>query len=781
MEWSVPGYTEVRQLGSGGSGRVVLAVHDDTGADVAIKYLSERVRREPGALAAFRAEAEILTTLVDPHIARMWEYVQEPEGAAIVMELVNGVSLRALLRENGTTGPEAALVVLKGSLLGLERAHAARLVHRDYKPENVIVRDDGVSKLVDFGIAVRQGTATGATGTPPYMAPELWSGEPASPATDVYAATVVFFECLTGHRPYRSTESHVLGYQHLHAPVPVHDAPEEMRELIGRGLAKDPAERPSSAAAFVTEVEEAAVAAYGEEWEERGRRRLAALVALLAFLLPLPEPPPPAAGSTFFRTVFDAARRNSRRLLVGGAAAVVAAGATLYVLAGAQQPPATTVDAVAAAPSLSPDLPSPASLPSETAETSEAGGEGSGEPGGAPTDGPTDEPSGEAGGEASGTPDPNPATSDAPDPNPETTPTAKPPTPKPTPTPTRTPTPTPTRTPTPTPTPPTAVSALNVGKLTVDAGSLASATVSLRTSGAGAVTITARFSVDGQVVRTATSQVRGALSYTRTFSHGLGESACGKTVRLTVSTSPAAPGGRKRVSAAVPACPTDVTGLRVSLDMAKAPGRAVTARVSVATSGTGTIGLRAAFALNGERVSTTSASLSGRDAYAKDVTHTFAQRPCGGTVTVTVRAGGRQATARAAVPCEAAVRQVSVARASLNARGRVTAVVSVAATGTQPVRLSVSFTLAGRVQHTESLDLSGQTAYTRTVSFTFAGTPCGSTWGVTASTSPAAANGGDSGGGKTPACRPQTETESPKPGDHREDTDNSTPDLGLGR
>ncbi|MFC6895241.1 serine/threonine-protein kinase [Nonomuraea dietziae] len=400
MEWSVPGYTEVRQLGSGGSGRVVLAVHDDTGADVAIKYLSERVRREPGALAAFRAEAELLTTLVDPHIARMWEYVQEPEGAAIVMELVNGVSLRALLRENGTTGPEAALVVLKGSLLGLERAHAAQLVHRDYKPENVIVRDDGVSKLVDFGIAVRQGTATRATGTPPYMAPELWSGEPASPATDVYAATVVFFECLTGHRPYRSTESHVLGYQHLHAPVPVHDAPEEMRELIGRGLAKDPAERPTSAAAFVTEVEEAAVAAYGEEWEERGRRRLAALVAMLAFLLPLPQAPPPAAGSTFFRTVFDAARRNSRRLLVGGAAAVVAAGATLYVLAGAQQPPATTVDTVAAAPSLSPELPSPASLPSEISET----GGGAGEQGGAPTDEPTGEPTGEAGGEASGSP-----------------------------------------------------------------------------------------------------------------------------------------------------------------------------------------------------------------------------------------------------------------------------------------------------------------------------------------------------------------------------------------
>ncbi|MEV2265501.1 serine/threonine-protein kinase [Nonomuraea africana] len=763
MAWSVPGYTEVRQLGSGGSGRVVLAVHDDTGADVAIKYLSERVRHEPGALAAFRAEAELLTTLVDPHIARMWEYVQEPEGAAIVMELVNGVSLRALLRENGTTGPEAALVVLKGSLLGLERAHTAHLVHRDYKPENVIVRDDGISKLVDFGIAVRHGTATRATGTPPYMAPELWSGRPASPATDVYAATVVFFECLTGHRPYRSTESHVLGYQHLYAPVPIHDAPEEMRELIGRGLAKDPAERPPSAAAFVAEVEAAAVAAYGEEWEERGRRRLAALVGLLAFLLPLPEPPPPAAGSTFFRTVFDAARRNGRRLLVGTTATVAAAGAAVYVLASAEPPPATTVDAVAAAPSLTPELPSPASVPSESAE---AGGGGGTEPGGEPG-GATTLPPGPA-----TTPTVPPPTAKPPTTAPPTTapPTTKPPTTKP-----------PTVTPTPSPRPPTAVSALDVGGLTVGADAVAAATVSLRTTGTDAVTVTARFAVDGEVVRTATSRVRGAVSYTRSFSHGLGERACGRTVTLTVSTSPAAPGGAKSVSAAVPACPTRVTGLRVSLDLAKAPGRAVTARVFVVTSGTGQVGMRAFVALDGERVATTSASLSGRDSYTRDVTHTFAQRPCGRTVTVTVRAGGRQATARTGVPCEAAVRRVSIARASLDARGRATAVVTVATTTTQPVRLSVTYTLAGRVQHTESLDLSGQTAYTRTVAFTFAKAPCGSAWGVTVATAPSAANGSDSGGGTTPACRPQVETESPKPDDSQQDTENINPDLGLDR
>src|SRR5437868_679074 len=99
MQWSARGYTEVRQLGAGGSGRVVLAVQDGTGAEVAIKYLNTR---DPDDLARFRAEAMLLAGFRDEHIARILEYVQEPGGAAIVMELVNGISLRALLKDNGT-------------------------------------------------------------------------------------------------------------------------------------------------------------------------------------------------------------------------------------------------------------------------------------------------------------------------------------------------------------------------------------------------------------------------------------------------------------------------------------------------------------------------------------------------------------------------------------------------------------------------------------------------------------------------------------------------------
>ncbi|MEU5401505.1 serine/threonine-protein kinase [Streptomyces sp. NPDC005963] len=285
--WSVPGYTDVRELGSGASGRVVQAVHETTGTPVAIKYLSERLRSNPSFVQGFRAEARLLGGLDSPHVVRLYEYVESPLGAAIVMELVDGIALRALLRNEGaTTGPEAALVVLKGSLLGLAAAHRTGVVHRDYKPDNVLVAADGSSKLVDFGIAVDHGSTVEVAGTPAYMAPEQWQGEPASPAGDVYAATATFYECLTGHKPYSGQNFAELALQHIDAPVPDEDAPEAVRPLIRRGLAKSPEDRPANAAVFVAELESIAQAAYGPHWEERGQRKLAALAALLPLLFP---------------------------------------------------------------------------------------------------------------------------------------------------------------------------------------------------------------------------------------------------------------------------------------------------------------------------------------------------------------------------------------------------------------------------------------------------------------------------------------------------------------
>ena len=292
--WRVPGYTEVRQLGVGGSGRVVLARRAGDDFPVAIKYLSEELRSDLGFVARFRHEARLLAILRSPHAARLYEYVEGAGGAAIIMELVDGVSLRALLSSEGPTGPEAALVVLKGALLGLSAAHMTGLVHRDFKPENVIVDAEGNSKLVDFGVAVRVGDDVGGAGTPSYMAPEQWAGAPATPATDVYAATVVFFECLTGTRPFRGDTIAAIARQHQVTPPPVEQVPSPLRGLVEHGMAKHPADRPPSAEAFLAELE-AVAGAYGPDWEERGRRRLASLAGLLAMMFPLGDKVPDVA------------------------------------------------------------------------------------------------------------------------------------------------------------------------------------------------------------------------------------------------------------------------------------------------------------------------------------------------------------------------------------------------------------------------------------------------------------------------------------------------------
>ncbi|WP_329133712.1 serine/threonine protein kinase [Streptomyces sp. NBC_01476] len=338
--WVVPGYTHERELGAGASGSVVLARHDATGTAVAIKYLSAQYGEDQRFRAAFRDEAQLLGGLHSPYIARFYEYVEDGPDAAIVMELVDGIALNTLLRQEGATDPEPALTVLKGSLLGLAAAHAAGVVHRDYKPANVLVGPDGRSKLVDFGVAVRSGESGSVAGTPSYMAPEQWAGGPATPATDVYAATATFFECLTGTKPYAGSTMVELAVQHAEAPIPNDQVPEPVRPLIRRGLAKTPPERPQSAADFVAELQAVATAAYGADWEERGRRKLAALVALLPLLLPYgaghasattalahTELGKAAGGGAGGGGVADGAGSADGAVVVGAAAGAGAAGA----------------------------------------------------------------------------------------------------------------------------------------------------------------------------------------------------------------------------------------------------------------------------------------------------------------------------------------------------------------------------------------------------------------------------------------------------------------------
>ncbi|MFJ4535336.1 serine/threonine-protein kinase [Streptomyces tibetensis] len=536
--WAVPGYTESLELGAGASGRVILAVHEETGVPVAVKYLSESLRTRPGFVRDFRAEARLLGGLESPHVAGLYEYVESPDGAAIVMELVDGLPLRTLLRREGPLAPEAALVVLKGSLLGLADAHHLGVVHRDYKPENVLVGPDGSSKLVDFGIAVDAGTSAGVAGTPSYMAPEQWTGAPASPASDVYAATATFFECLTGHKPYAGDNLAELALRHLDAPVPAEEVPDVVRELVRRGLAKDPAERPAQAEAFVTELESVAGAAYGTDWEERGRGRLAALVALLPLLLPSARTAPRSTTDTA-RTVLGRTPRPGRArpwlpgrpgLLVSAAAVLLgalltyglpfdpgtaaqrAAQALATTGAGSGAVPAASAAPTASAPSATPTAsatrsPSPALSASDPAATGT----------GAPT------------------------TSAAPSGGEETTApaatTAVPPT-----------TTTPTTTAPPPPTGP-AVKDVTVTAFRQTGPTTATATLGITTDGTGPVSITVSWFTGDTAGQPGTAdgasqtfERSGATQYTLSVDHTFQTLGCYWTVQAT-TTPPAADGG----------------------------------------------------------------------------------------------------------------------------------------------------------------------------------------------------------------------------------------------
>ncbi|MEA5360382.1 protein kinase [Amycolatopsis sp., V23-08] len=285
--WSVPGYAEVDVLGTGGFGRVVLAKHEASGKMAAIKYLRAEFLADARIAHGFRREAWLLAGVRSRHVVRLFDFVETPQGAALVMEAVPGVSLRALLVAENVLPPEAALAILKGSLLGLADAHAVGVVHRDYKPGNVLVSREGESKLVDFGLATLDGHHGLTAGSPAYMAPEQWAGRPGRPATDVYAATCVFYQCVTGHRPFEADTSEQLRALHGQAPVPLEAVPEALRPLIARGMAKDPAWRPATADAFVTELEAVAREAYGKNWEKRGWKRLATSAAALTALTPL--------------------------------------------------------------------------------------------------------------------------------------------------------------------------------------------------------------------------------------------------------------------------------------------------------------------------------------------------------------------------------------------------------------------------------------------------------------------------------------------------------------
>ena len=250
-------------LGRGAMGQVFRASVRGSGVPVAVKVLKPELVSDTEVVARFFRERSILTSIDHPNVAKVLDLVVEGETLGIVMELVEGQDLRRYLRGRGTLPPGEA-VYLAGQLLqGLAAVHAGGVVHRDVKPENVLVsmtRGQMTLKLTDFGVSrLSYGASltkmTSLIGTPEYMAPELADHDRATAAADLYSAGIVLYEMLAGRTPFAGGHPMaVLRRQVEQPPPPISGVPGDLSAQIESLLAKDPGSRPGSASAALSRL-----------------------------------------------------------------------------------------------------------------------------------------------------------------------------------------------------------------------------------------------------------------------------------------------------------------------------------------------------------------------------------------------------------------------------------------------------------------------------------------------------------------------------------------------
>ena len=337
-------YSQDREIGRGGMGAVWLGRDEVLGREVAIK----RVGVVPGGtspdLVRAEREARIAARLNHPHVVAVFDLVQHDDQQWLVMEYVDGHTLAELIRDRGPMTPDDAAPLLAQAAEALSAAHGAGVVHRDVKPSNILVTAEGHVKLSDFGIARAEAdanlTQTGlVTGSPAYLAPEVASGEQATPASDVWSLGATLFHTLSGRPPY-DVGGNVLGalYRIVHEEPPRLDDAGWLAPLVESSMTHDPAKRWSMA-----EVSEFLHSGPGAAAPDRAPVAPLRVVPPLAdepdhpteVMTPAPAAPPPAPPPEPAPTPAPARRARSGGVLpwligAGVIALVVMIGLLVY-------------------------------------------------------------------------------------------------------------------------------------------------------------------------------------------------------------------------------------------------------------------------------------------------------------------------------------------------------------------------------------------------------------------------------------------------------------------
>ncbi|CAM5583322.1 serine/threonine protein kinase [Streptomyces coeruleorubidus] len=251
------------RIAVGGMATVYRAVDTRLDRVLALKVMHPSLAVDGSFVERFIREAKSVARLAHPNVVQVFDQGTDGSYVYLAMEYVAGCTLRDVLRERGALQPRAALDILEPVLAALGAAHRAGFVHRDMKPENVLIGDDGRVKVADFGLVRAVDTVTNTTGTVlgtvSYLAPEQIENGTADPRVDVYACGVMLYEMLTGDKPHDGDSPAVILYKHLHEDVPPPSAAVpglayELDEMVASATARTPEIRPHDAVALLAQV-----------------------------------------------------------------------------------------------------------------------------------------------------------------------------------------------------------------------------------------------------------------------------------------------------------------------------------------------------------------------------------------------------------------------------------------------------------------------------------------------------------------------------------------------